>query len=147
METKRKRRGRPRKAADSMPFWQFARAGSVICAYDEARERGEKHSVAIGLAVDFVRKIQPQVPISEAEVRRVLAKLRPKSSSTILRFERASPSEDDQIRHREFREELANLNEKKGLKLPIPPKEISTSIIVRLGERVDYPRHNRKTPL
>jgi hypothetical protein len=142
----RRQRGRPRKKPDAIPLWQFLRVAAVMCAYHEVRARGEKHSVAVGQAVDFVRKLHPQMPISETEVRRVLAKWRPRGSSALFRFESANPSEEDLNRHRKFREELANLNEKKGLKLPIPQKEISTSIIVRLGERVDYPRHNRKTP-
>jgi len=40
-------KGRPRKKEDSIEFWQFARAARVMSAYDEARERGDKHSVAV----------------------------------------------------------------------------------------------------
>ena len=43
----KRRKGRPRKKEDSIEFWQFARAARVMCAYDEARERGDKHSVAV----------------------------------------------------------------------------------------------------
>jgi hypothetical protein len=144
MEMEKKGKGRPRQATNTIPFWQFLRGAAAMCAYDEARERGEKHSVAVGQAADFVRKVHPQMPISETEVKRVLATWRPRGSSTILRLERSSPSEEDVIRHRWLREELTTLNEKKALKLPIPQKEITTRIIVRLGERPDYPRHNRK---
>jgi len=140
----RRQRGRPRKKQDTILFWQFLRGAAAMCAYDEARERGEKHSVAVGQAVDFVKKLHPKMPISETEVKRALATWRPRGSSTILRLERSSPSEEDVVRHRWLREELAILNEKKALKLPIPEKEIITRIIVRLGERPDYPRHNRK---
>jgi hypothetical protein len=43
----KKGKGRPRQAKNAIQFWQFARAARVMCAYDEARERGDKHSVAV----------------------------------------------------------------------------------------------------
>jgi len=52
MEMEKKGKGRPRQAKNMIQFWQFARAARVMCAYDEARERGDKHSVAVWGAVE-----------------------------------------------------------------------------------------------
>lgn len=145
METTKRQRGRPRRAPDTFPFWQFMRAATAICGYDEARARGEKHSVAVVEATDFVKKLHPGMPISESEVKRALATWRPRGSSTILRFERSSPSEEDGSNYRWVREQIARLEEKRGLKLPVlGNREITTKLIVRVGERPNYPRHNRK---
>ena len=54
---KKKSKGRPRKVADSMQPWQFGRAGRGMAAYDEAREKGEKHSAAVRYAVDSLGEL------------------------------------------------------------------------------------------
>lgn len=145
METTKSQRGRPRKKPDTMQFWQFLRAAAAMCGYDEARARGEKHSVAVAEATDLVKKLHPGMPISESAVRRALATWRPRGSSSILRFERSSPSEEAMSNYRWLREQIARLEEKRGLKLPVlGNREITTSLIVRVGERPNYPRHNRK---
>ena len=62
--------------------------GEVITlgAYDEARRRGEKHVVSISEAVSAVRDCDSKMPISETEVRRILACWRSKTTAagTIL---------------------------------------------------------------
>lgn len=146
----KKKRGRPRKARDTIQFWQFARAARVMSAYDEARGRGEKHSAAVQYAVDFVKQRSPKMRISRTEVKRILATWRPRGSQTILRFEHSSMSEEDIKRRRWILEQVAVLQEKKGLPLPTPPNcDPARNVAViklRFAERPNYPRHNRKNP-
>ncbi len=117
MEMEKKKRGRPRKAGDTVQLWQFVRAGVAMCAYDEARGSGEKHSAAVRHAAQFVKQLHPEMPISTTEVKRILAAWRPRSSHTIFRFERSSLGAEDRIMHRLLREQLAMLKGKKGLNL------------------------------
>jgi hypothetical protein len=115
METEKKRKGRPPQARNTIQSWQFVRAARVMCAYDEARERGDKHSVAVRGVVEHLKQSNPGMPISQTEVKRILAVWRPRNAGTILRFER--------------NQELTG------------PVE---SLIARFAERPNYPRHNRK---
>ena len=148
MHIEKRPRGRPRKKQDSIEFWRFARAGIVISAYDEAREKGEKHSVAVRYALDSLRQRSPGMPISETEVRRILSTFRPRGSGTILRFERSTLSEEDIKKHQWIREQIAALQKEKGITLPQLPACGETrrreKFIIRLSKRPDYPRHNRK---
>ena len=122
----------------------------VISAYDEARVSGEKHSVAVTQAVDFVRSYDSEISISDTEARRILATYRPQSSETTLRFERSVRSEEDMQENRWIREQLAELHGKKGITLPeVPNYELSKSnlvLTIRVGPRPHYPRHNGKIP-
>jgi len=145
---KKRKRGRPRKKEDAIAFWQFGRAARAMCAYDEARERGDKHSVAVRYAVDVLKRRNPKMPISEAEIRRVLAAWRPRGSHTILRFERSTLSEQDAEKLQWIRGQLAALEGKKDLTSPVlsidnPPKT-ATIVKIRLAERPQYARHNRR---
>jgi hypothetical protein len=148
----RKKKGRPQKPKDREEFWRFGRSGMVICAYDEAREQGHKHTVAITDAVEFVKQRHPEMPISKAEVRRVLAGWRPRGSQTILRFERKVLTEDEIKKYQQVREQLAELKlqGRKGLKLETLPdfdlKHRGEAFAIRVAERPNYPRHNRKSP-
>jgi len=146
----KRRRGRPIKKEGSIEFWQFARAASVMCAYDEARKKGEKHSVAVRAAVDSLRMGSSKMPISETEVKRILSAFRPRGRGTILLFERSNLSEEDIKRYRWMREQIAALAEKKGITLPQLPSYDETrrcaKFTIRFSERPDYPRHNRKAP-
>jgi hypothetical protein len=143
-------RGRPRKEEGSIEFWQFARAAIVTCAYDEARQNGEKHSSAVRHAVDSLKLCSQEMPVSETEVRRILSTFRPRGSGTILRFERSTLREEDIKINRWIREQFAALQEKKGITLLAPPVYDETRSIailtVRLADRPSYPRHNRKAP-
>ena len=107
LETKQRPRGRPRKKEGSIKPWEFARAAMVSCAYDEDRGRGEKHSVAVRQAVNYVRRFDSEMPISESVVKRILATYRPQNSETMLRFERSVRSEEDLQKNRWIREQLA----------------------------------------
>src|SRR5437016_4283629 len=66
----KRQRGRPKKKEGSIEPWQFGRLAKITSAYDEARRIGEKHSVAVREAVDSLRRSNPEMPISEAEVKR-----------------------------------------------------------------------------
>jgi hypothetical protein len=150
MEIKKRQRGRPRKEKDTIQFWQFARAAHVLYAYDDARGRGEKHSVAVQNAVDFVKHLNPEMSISRTEVKRILAALPPRGSETVLRFERSTLSEEEVKRRRWILEQLVMLQGKKGLTLPTRPNyDLAGNDAVfkfRFAERPNYPRHNRKNP-
>jgi hypothetical protein len=150
MEPVRKPRGRPRKEKDTIEPWQFGRAAIGTCAYDEARARGEKHSAAITETVGFVKQHSPEVHISETEVRRILARYRPRGSQTILRFTRKILSEDEIKTLRWCHEQLTALQGRKGLKLEVPPNfdlgQKRTAITFSIAERPNYPRHNHKKP-
>jgi len=142
--------GRPQKRGDTIEPWQFGRAAIVQAAYDEAREKGEKHSVAVRAAVDAVRRHNPKVRISETEVKRVLSRFRPKGSGIILHFERSRLTEEDIERFRSVFEQAAQFAEKMGMTLPQLPVYDEThrreKFLIRFSERPDYPRHNRKAP-
>ncbi len=149
MEIGKKKRGRPRKPEDTIKFWQFARAGHVMCAFDEVRGRGNKHSVAVRDIVDLLKQRNPEMPICQTEVRRILAAWRPRNAGTILRFERKIPTEQDIKRHYWIWEQEAALQGKKGLRLEVPTNHELTRPIalltIRFAERPNYPRHNGKT--
>jgi hypothetical protein len=122
----------------------------IMCAYDEARSTGLKHSAAVREVVDRVKRLKPELCISETEVKRTLATWRPKGSQTILRFERSVLSGDDAERHRWILKQLAMQPGNKGLTLLAPPKYVPTPgaqvFKLRFAERPVYPRHNRKSP-
>ncbi len=147
---KKRKRGRPRKKEDTIQPWQFARAALAMCAYDEARAKGEKHSVAVAQATYFVKKRHPEMRISETEVKRILATWRPRNVGTILRFERSVLTEEKIKKFRWIREQLATLQGKRGLILPVPPNYDQgpsfAAFTIRFAERPNYPRHNRKIP-
>jgi hypothetical protein len=148
VETKKRQRGRPRKTPDGIAPWQFARAAMVLCAFDKARRRGEKHSVAVREAVCYIRQCDSEMSISETVVRRILATFQPKKSRDMLRFEPAIRSEQDLVTNRLIREQLAALDGRKGIILPdVPNYDLSKSTLVltiRVGAKPLYPRHNRK---
>lgn len=150
MNTKKKKKGRPRKEEGRIEPWQFTRENLAMCGYDEARTRGEKHSVAVAEAVSFVKQFHPGMSISESEVRRILALRRPRTALTILRIERSVPTEQEIEKWTYFKKCLAASRGPDGPALPPtpearPPK--SPMIFkIRSGERPDYPRSNRKNP-
>lgn len=70
--------GRPSKMGRKEPG-QFARVMAILHGYRQAREKGLKHSVAIRETVVLVGVTNPEKPISETEVKRVLAEFQPKN--------------------------------------------------------------------
>jgi hypothetical protein len=94
----KKKMGRPRKKKGVISPWAFTRAGIVMSAYDEARENGQKHSVAVRQSVEVIRQLHPKIPISETGVRRILSQFRPRKKSYHSSFQAlntywGSPSE------------------------------------------------------
>lgn len=77
------KQGRPRTNGRK-PGWVLGRVLIAIEAYDRARRHGQKHWFALEAAVNAVRTEFPGVPISQSEVKRVLADLRPKNASEAL---------------------------------------------------------------
>ncbi len=146
----KKKLGRPRNPEGAISPQDFARAGIAMSVYDEARETGQKHSVAVAQTVEFIKQRHPKMRISETEVKRILAKLRPRKSQTILLFERSTPSEEELAKFRCIQEQLRALQQEKGLRLPVPSGVDAAKPVtiykIRFGERPNYPRHNRKTP-
>jgi hypothetical protein len=141
-----KKRGRPPKNGVVEPE-RFARALMVIHAYSEARAGRQKHSSAIREAVDFVRQLDPEMPISETEVKRVLAEFLPQDSQVTLTVDYSILEGEEAARRRSFyaqmlefagiksTTELADQNLRKPLK----------SFKFGFGKRPNYPRHNAKT--
>src|ERR1700756_4508244 len=84
MGNQRKKRGRPLKNGLTKPEF-FARSIMILRGYQEARGRGEKHSAAVREAVAFVRQLDPEMPISETEVKRVLADLQPRDNPVAMK--------------------------------------------------------------
>jgi hypothetical protein len=149
-EKLQKKMGRPRKKEGVIVFGDFARAGIVMSMYDEARENGQKHSTAVAQTVELMKQRYPEMRISETEVKRILAEWRPRRGHTILRFERSVLSEEELAKHYWIQDQLAAFPKKEGLKLPatsdvISPKSVMAYKIL-VGERPNYPRHNRKLP-
>ena len=85
-----KKAGRPRKNG-LQPIWVLQRETLALFAYERAREAGEKHSVAVGEAVRYVRENAPEMRISEAEVRRVLALWRSRRRATCVSVDKPNP--------------------------------------------------------
>lgn len=139
--------GRPKKKEDRMDSRQYGRAAIVMCAYDEARKKGEKHSIAVRYAVDSFRQRSSRMRISETEVKRILSRFRPKGRGAILLFERSTLSEEDIKRRSWIREQIAGLYGEKGItlaQLPVYDETRREKFTIRFSERPDYSRHNRK---
>ena len=148
MKTRKRPRGRPKKDPDELKFCRFVRAGLITCAFDEAREGGDKHSAAITHAVEYVRQHHPDMPISETEVKRTLATYRPKDSRTILQFKRSRCDDEKLARLQGMLEQVANVQAE--INSPAPPPSIKNlprnlkTVTFGYVERPLYPHHNRK---
>jgi hypothetical protein len=77
------KRGRPTKDG-RYPAWMLFRVTYVLYAYKQARDAGSKHFAATLAAVEFVRQKEPWMPISETEVKRILAERRSSRSASVL---------------------------------------------------------------
>jgi hypothetical protein len=85
------KRGRPKKNGQ-MPMWTLRRDTLIIYGYDQARKVGEKHAAAIK-EERYVQESDSRMPISETEVRRVLARWRPRLKPFGLVVIKPNPSE------------------------------------------------------
>ncbi len=86
------KRGRPRKNG-AKPDWMLGRVIFVLNAYHEARSSGLKHSSAVTEAVAAVKRTHPNMPISETEVKRVLANYQAKGVPIAFMVTKDSDSE------------------------------------------------------
>jgi hypothetical protein len=139
-----------REMEDSMKNLYVERDYWLMCFYDQARGRGEKHSAAIEEAVQEYRSKLPEVPVSSTAVRRALAKRRPKGVRHILISVPPDPSAQSQdrfnivwldytsMRHRLLGHPLTALD------TPVP--QIRWVLDLCAGTRPCYPRHNKKDP-
>jgi hypothetical protein len=78
-----RKRGRP-ESNGVKPGKILNRVVWVLCKCDEFRKTGMKRSSAITETVEFMRKEQPDLAVSETEVRRILAEFQPKGASEVL---------------------------------------------------------------
>jgi hypothetical protein len=146
----KRRPGRPRKDPQTLPAWRFMRSAMALAEYHESRKRGMKHSSAITEAAAFVRQRCPDMPISKSEVRRSLAIFWPRDGHWVLVFNESTLSDADVEERRWIQEQIAHLDGKKGLTVPLPKAEdwprSRDVITMSIAERPVYPRHNRKAP-
>lgn len=141
MERGKNKGGGPERRRIQSSVGISGRAAMIMCAYDETRGKGDKHSVAVGETVDLVKQRNPEMPISQTKVKRVLATWRPKDHQTIYRFKRSSLSEEDIKLNRWMRDQLVTWQGKKGLKLDEPPNydrapNVPVFTIVLLKDRI-----------
>ncbi len=87
------KRGRPPKNG-MQPAWMLERGMEALYAYDEARRGGQKHSAAVRSAVEAIRAKYPRMPISETEVKRVLAQWRPQGGRIGILVTEPAPPDD-----------------------------------------------------
>ena len=144
MSNEPKKRGRPRKTKDRIPFSSFVRMGWARIPYDEARKSGEKHSVALREAVQAVKERAPQMPMSETGAKRIVATTCPRNTPTAITFERETASPEKLARILDIRRKLAAMEGKPLSGVPT----LSKISVVKFGftQRPNYPRHNAKPP-
>jgi hypothetical protein len=142
------KRGRPNKSG-AKPGWMFFRSAMILVAYDRARRRGEKHYAAVAAVVLALRARVPEMPISETEVKRVLAHFRPETSRVALIFTESLA----QGREAEtWLESLKWAAKKYCGRWDVPmlsadeskPRLLST-FAIHFGLRPCYPRHNARS--
>ena len=141
-----KKRGRPPKNGVMEPGI-FLRAVQVICAYSKARNEGQKHSIAVREAVEFVRKVNPAMAISETGVKRVLAEFQPHESQVALMAEYLILEGEEAARRRSL---IAQIPESAGTNRATEPtaqnlRKPLKSFRFGFGRRPNYTRHNAKT--
>ena len=145
MEIANRSKGRPKKDVDRITHEQFGRAARVLHIYNAARERGEKYSAAVRETVEQFRQLYPRHPISETEVKRILAAWQPKGAQSIVRFEPKTLTENDFERIHWIRDQLALAQGKQNVNPQAPSGERKPAVYtIRFAERPDYPRHNGK---
>ena len=132
-------RGRLRKTGTEP--WRLWRAARLAIAYNYARSRGEKHSVAVREAVKFLRSMDPTRPVSESAVRRALACFQPRGSGSALLWDDSVVEGKEAARIRLM--SIAPGSEPSEAFLQNLSKPLK-KLTLRFGERPKYPRHNAK---
>lgn len=145
-ENEMKKMGRPRKNGMVGPA-HLARALMIVNAYSKARGEGLKHSAAVRETVDALRRLAPEMHISETEVKRVVAKLSPRGSQTELRvkFLVVEGEEAAIRRYRAHMPEAVGIKEFPKITDPDLQKPLKT-FPFGFGRKTHYPRHNAKKP-
>jgi hypothetical protein len=142
------KRGRPRKKAGEMKFEDFRRAGITMSGYDEARQKNQKHSVAVREVAEVVRQRCPEMRISDGGVRRILAEHRPRDGRNIPLFDRSTMTEAERERLRRMLEQVPPPPREQGPNVDLSPEMRRpmprVKYMIRFGERPTYPRHNAK---
>jgi hypothetical protein len=119
----------------------------VLYAFDQARAKGEKYSVAIRESVSFCRQIHPGEPISETEVKRILAEFRPEGVPTTFVSDYSVVDGEEAKRIRRKLSFRGFLSEDQAESTP--SEEDSKPLkrfTIRIAETPKYPRHNAKDP-
>jgi hypothetical protein len=137
-----RKRGRPPQNGVKEPR-NLLRSLAVLYSYDKARANGEKYIVAIRESVAFVRQFHPGMPISETEVKRILAEFRPEGAPTTLMSE-YSVVEGEEAR--KIRSKLAVRgflpdNPAESTHTEKDPKPLKR-LTMRFTDTPNYPRHN-----
>jgi hypothetical protein len=142
-----KRRGRPHKHGLKKPS-ALARALMVVYAYDKARKEGLKHSAAIREAVAFVKRIHPEMAISETEVRRILAEFHSSKSPVALRSNYEIVVGKEAARFRGLLAQIPGFKDSKSSSNSSrqDPQRPLRRFSIGYVKRPNYPRHNAKKP-
>jgi hypothetical protein len=101
----------------------------VLLAYEHARSGGEKHSSAVTEAIAAVKRFHPDMKVSETEVKRILAELRPKDAPIVARVTEKPPMTPEECKLAGFAEGTA----------------FNRSLVLRYGPRPKYKRANAAT--
>jgi hypothetical protein len=112
-----KKPGRPRKNGVK-PAWVLHRTAVGLLGYDTARSSGEKYAEGLKAGVAKVREEFPDMPMSETEMKRILAEFRPKELELTLLF-------------RESENTVTALGRK-----------CKKAWQISIGPQPEYPRHN-----
>jgi hypothetical protein len=142
------KRGRPPRNGTE-PGWTFGRILLVIDEFDRLRSSGDKHSAAIADAVVNLKKRCPGFNVSESEVRRILARYRPKGArGLVLTAIRLSPAELEQLEAAsdQMCELARDLKLPPGWKLEVPPSKWKAKqvYLIAFAPRPQYPRSNAR---
>ena len=128
-------RGRPRMNG-LQPPWMLGRTISVLQAFNEARENGDKYEAAILAAIKAVKAQHPEMRIGPRRVKEILAAWQPKDSTRALTV---CKRPDAELQSPEMQRSLEMF---RSLGLPAGKKVAVYTIGV--GPRPEYPRINSR---
>jgi hypothetical protein len=139
-----KKMGRPRKNGRVGPK-HLGRSLKIMHAFPKARRDGLKYSAAVRETVDAVRRLAPGMPISESEVKRVVAEFSPRGSQIELRVE-SLIVEGEEAARRRYRAHMPEAAGRKEFPKITDPDQQKPLKIFRFGfaQKAHYPRHNAK---
>jgi len=141
-----KKRGRPRKHGVVGPEC-FYRALKVIPAFSKVRAEGQKHSVAVRETVELLHELDPEMPISETGVKRILAEFLPQHSQVALKVDCLTLEGEEAASHRRFHAQMLEFAGNK-ITTELTDQDLRKPLKIfkfGFGKRPNYPRHNAKT--